>query len=98
MRARSGCRSVILAVVLAAVLPPLFRVIVSVYGWARPAVRSRALRMPPEPPACLEAWVRLRGVHGRPVLVGAGAYRLGLYGPSASRPGRASGALVFAGP
>jgi hypothetical protein len=88
MRRGIGCWSVVVVTGLAAAFPTLcFR--------AHPSSRTVPPPVPRPPPACLEAWVRLRSYRGCPVLAAVGGYRLGLFCVAA---GRSNGALVFAGP
>jgi hypothetical protein len=88
MRRGIGCWSVVVVTGLVVAFPTL-------YFRAHPALRTVAARVPRQPPACLEAWVRLRSYRGCPVLASAGGYRLGIY---CSATGWSNGALVFAGP
>jgi hypothetical protein len=102
--AKLGCRGVVMALALALVLPFFVHHCPSRSG----RLPSRAselpaggpgggapLRQAARAPACLEAWVLLRGYGGCPVLVGAGGYRLGLFCGAAGAP---RGLLAFAGP
>jgi hypothetical protein len=105
---RLGCRGVVLTMGLALVLPFFVDHCPGRTGRlsSRLASEPRAtgpgggapVRPAARLPACLEAWVFLRGYGGCPVLVGAGGYRLGLFCGAAGLGERRRGLLAFAGP
>jgi hypothetical protein len=90
MGGRVGCWRVVAIAGLAGLLPTFLSLL---HPGGRPAPRLAA-----PPPACLEAWVRLRSYRGCPLLAAAAGYRLEIHCFWGGHLERSDGTLVFAGP
>ncbi len=90
MGGRVGCWRVVAVAGLVGLLPTFLSLL---HPSGRPAPHLAA-----RPPACLEAWVRLRSYRGCPVLAAAAGYRLEIHCLWGGHLERSDGALVFAGP
>ncbi|HLX09843.1 MAG TPA: hypothetical protein VKY89_18450 [Thermoanaerobaculia bacterium] len=91
MGGRVGCWRVVAIAGLAGLLPTFLSLL-------HPGGGGPVPRLAAPPPACLEAWVRLRSYRGCPLLAAAAGYRLEIHCFWGGHLERSDGTLVFAGP